>query len=165
MSSSLQFISNKLSSSLPTELGHASQMAAHQNAVITSINYRVGPFGFAALSEDHRAGVTTGNHALTDHQAALRFVRRHIRAFGGDPRRLTLFGQSSAGGLTLLHAVAPSSAGLLQGLLAPRSFFVTGSGGGSGLEALDPLGMLCDFAVGAWEGGQASKQAGRPVGR
>ena len=94
---------------------NASEMAATHRAVITSANYRVGPFGFAAFKE---RGAQTGNWALTDHQAALRFVRQHVRAFGGDPRRLTLFGQSSAGGLSLLHAVAPSSAGLVQGLLA-----------------------------------------------
>ena len=97
---------------------NASQMAAHQNSVITSINYRVGPFGFAALRDDSRQGRTTGNHALTDIQAALRFLRAHIGAFGGDPSRVSLFGQSSGGGLAILHATIPSSAGLFAGVLS-----------------------------------------------
>ena len=73
---------------------NASQMAAHQHAVICSINYRVGPFGFVSFAEDRLLGVTTGNHALTDIQAALRFLRAHIHSFGGDPERVTLIGQS-----------------------------------------------------------------------
>ena len=97
---------------------NASAMAADQKAVITSINYRVGPFGFAALREDHQQGRTTGNHALTDIQAALRFLRAHVAAFGGDAKRLTLFGQSSGGGLAVLHSVIPSSKGLFEGVLS-----------------------------------------------
>ena len=97
---------------------NASQMAANQQAVITSINYRVGPFGFVSLREDHLLGRPTGNHALTDIQAALKFLRSNIKAFGGDPTRLTLFGQSSGGGLALLHSVVPSSKGLFEGVLS-----------------------------------------------
>lgn len=97
---------------------NASQMAAHQHAIICSINYRVGPFGFVSFAEDRLLGVTTGNHALTDIQAALRFLRAHIHSFGGDPSRLTLFGQSSGASLCLLHAVIPSSAGLVEGIVS-----------------------------------------------
>jgi len=96
---------------------NASAMAAHQNAIITSINYRVGPFGFVALREDQQAGKPTGNHALTDMQAALTFLRAHIGSFGGDPSRLTMFGQSSGAGLVLLHTVIPSSASLFEGVV------------------------------------------------
>ena len=60
----------------------------------------------------------TGNWALTDIQAALRFLRREVGAFGGDAARLTLFGQSSGASLCDLHAVLPSSAGLLEGVIS-----------------------------------------------
>ena len=97
---------------------NASIMASDQHAVICSINYRVGPFGFVALKEQALAGEPTGNFALTDIQAALRFLRQHVADFGGDPKRLTLFGQSSGGGLVLLHTVLPSSSGLLEGVIS-----------------------------------------------
>ena len=88
---------------------NASQLAADQRAIVASMNYRVGPFGFAALAWDRAKGITTGNHALTDIQAALKFLRAHVGVFGGDPSRLTIFGQSSGGALALLHSVMPSS--------------------------------------------------------
>lgn len=97
---------------------NASMLAANHGALIASINYRVGPFGFLAFAEDAAAGRETGNHALTDIQAALRFLRREARAFGGDPSRLTIWGQSSGAGLALLHSIIPSSAPLLEGVLS-----------------------------------------------
>lgn len=97
---------------------NASLMAANHHALICSINYRVGPFGFLAFSEDVSEGQPTGNHALTDIQAALRFLRREARAFGGDPSRLTIWGQSSGGSLALIHSLIPSSSGLLEGILS-----------------------------------------------
>ncbi|EGB12776.1 hypothetical protein AURANDRAFT_13973, partial [Aureococcus anophagefferens] len=96
---------------------NASMLASAQHAVVASINYRVGPFGFLAFEEDvgERA---TGNWALTDIQAALVFLRREVGAFGGDPTRLTIFGQSSGASLCNLHAVLPSSGGLLEGIVS-----------------------------------------------
>ena len=60
---------------------NASVMASNHAALICSINYRVGPFGFLSFAEDAAAGHETGNHALTDIQAALRFLRREAKAF------------------------------------------------------------------------------------
>jgi len=97
---------------------NASALAAAQHALVCSINYRVGPFGFVAFEEAHAAGEATGNYALSDIQAALRFLRSHTTAFGGDASRLTLFGQSSGGSLVLLHTVLPSSSGLVEGVLS-----------------------------------------------
>lgn len=117
---------------------NASVMAANQNAVITSINYRVGPFGFLAFASDAAAGRETGNHALTDIQAALRFLRREIGAFGGDASRLTLFGQSSGAGLALLHTVVPTSRDLFEGVLSQSG----GLGAGSLRSSLATTGVL-----------------------
>ena len=97
---------------------NASELAAAQNSIVVGVNYRVGPFGFLAFADDVAGGNATGNWAQTDIQAALRWVRREIGAFGGDAKRTTLFGQSSGGGLVLLHAFMPSSRGLVQGLVA-----------------------------------------------
>jgi len=97
---------------------NASQLASTQRAVIASINYRVGPLGFLFFESEVRRGRGSGNYAQTDVQAALRWLRREVAAFGGDPSRLSIFGHSSAGSLVLLHALMPSSAGLLEGVLS-----------------------------------------------
>lgn len=100
---------------------NASSLSVDQQTVVLSINYRVGPFGFLAFEEDVAAGRPTGHFALSDIQAALRWARREVSAFGGLAARLTLFGQSSGGGLVLMHAFLPSSRGLVEGLLSQSS--------------------------------------------
>jgi carboxylesterase type B len=101
---------------------NASQLALDQHVVVAALNYRVGPFGFLAFEEDVVAKRPTGNYALTDIQAGLAYLRRELaHAFGGDPEQLTLFGQSSGGGLALMHAFLPSSRGLMRGILSESS--------------------------------------------
>jgi para-nitrobenzyl esterase len=58
------------------------------DVVAVTVNYRLGPFGFLAVGPD------AGNLGLADQQAALRWVRDDIAAFGGDPRNVTIMGQS-----------------------------------------------------------------------
>ena len=119
---------------------NASMLASAQHAVVASINYRVGPFGFLAFEEDvgERA---TGNWALTDIQAALVFLRREVGAFGGDPRRLTIFGQSSGASLCNLHAVLPSSRGLLEGIVSESG----GLDAGDARSALKNERVVADY--------------------
>lgn len=61
------------------------------DSLMVSMNYRVGPLGFLALPEAN----ITGNYGLLDQLAALRWVQDNIAAFGGDPTRVMLFGQSA----------------------------------------------------------------------
>ncbi len=84
--------------------------------VLVTINYRLGSLGFlahpalTAESDVH----ASGNYGLMDQQAALRWVERNIASFGGDPRRVTIFGES-AGGLSVhSHIASPLSAGLFH---------------------------------------------------
>lgn len=90
-----------------------SQMA-RRGIVMVSINYRLGAFGYLAhpgLSAESPAGVS-GNYGLLDQIAALQWVRRNIAAFGGNPRQVTIAGES-AGGLAVLHLMAsPKARGL-----------------------------------------------------
>ncbi|MBW8858092.1 MAG: carboxylesterase family protein, partial [Bradyrhizobium sp.] len=82
--------------------------------VLVTFNYRLGPFGFMAHPEltAEADGAGSGNYGLLDMTAALGWVRRNIAAFGGDPDRVTVFGQSAgAGGIVDLMA-APRSRGL-----------------------------------------------------
>lgn len=75
-----------------------SQLARHGVIVVTA-NYRLGLFGFLAHPEltAESPHHSSGNYALSDMLTALRWVRGQIGAFGGDPRRVTAFGQSGGG--------------------------------------------------------------------
>jgi para-nitrobenzyl esterase len=93
---------------------------AHKGVVVVTINYRLdrlGLFAHPALSAA-MAGEPVANYALMDQVAALRWVRDNIAAFGGDPSRVTIFGQS-AGGVSVTTLMAtPSARGLFQGAIA-----------------------------------------------
>jgi carboxylesterase type B len=80
------------------------------NAVVVSMNYRLGVFGFLGLPGLSHAG--EGNYGFLDQQAALRWVQRNIAAFGGDPRQVTLGGESAGAFSVCAHLVARSSRGL-----------------------------------------------------
>jgi para-nitrobenzyl esterase len=82
-------------------------------AVVVTINYRLGALGFLAHPAlAGRPGGPSGNYGLMDQQAALRWVQRDISRFGGDPRNVTIFGES-AGGLSVLSQLAsPGGHGL-----------------------------------------------------
>jgi len=89
-------------------------LAARGEVVVVTLNYRLGPLGFLYLPElcpDLEGAV--GNCGLRDQVAALRWVREHAAAFGGDPEQVTIFGES-AGGM---------SVGTLLGTPAARGLF------------------------------------------
>jgi para-nitrobenzyl esterase len=100
------------SGSLPPMYGR--RFSGTENVVLVSVNYRLGVFGFFALPElsaESPQGVS-GNYGLLDQNAALQWVRRNIAAFGGDPRRVTIFGQSAGGQSVIAHLVSPLNRGL-----------------------------------------------------
>jgi len=89
---------------------------ARKGAVIVSINYRLGIFGFFAhpgLSAEsgHHA---SGNYALLDQIAALQWVRKNIAAFGGDPGKVTIFGESAGSWAVNALMASPLAKGLFQ---------------------------------------------------
>jgi len=89
---------------------------AHKGVVVVSMNYRLGLFGFfvhpdlAAESPQH----ASGNYGLMDQTAALQWVKRNIRNFGGDPNNVTLFGESAGSFSVSAQMASP----LAQGLFA-----------------------------------------------
>ena len=86
-----------------------SKLAAGGTVVVT-VNYRLGALGFLshpALAS--RRGGSTGNYGLMDQQAALRWIRHNIAQFGGDPRNVTIAGQSAGGVAVLAHLVSRGS--------------------------------------------------------
>jgi para-nitrobenzyl esterase len=96
---------------------------ARLGCVVVSINYRLGLFGFLAhpaLSQEANDKVS-GNYGLLDLIEGLRWVRRNIAAFGGDPERVTIFGESAGGISVLCLMVAPEARGLFHGAIAQSS--------------------------------------------
>ena len=86
-----------------------SALARAGDIVVVGVNYRLGACGFLS-----RPGLSDGNAGLLDQQAALLWVAEHIAAFGGDPQRVTLMGQSAGGGSIAFLLTQPSARGLFQ---------------------------------------------------
>jgi para-nitrobenzyl esterase len=89
---------------------------ARKGAVIVTINYRLGIFGFFAhpglnAESGHNA---SGNYALLDQIAALEWVKKNIAAFGGDPGRVTIFGESAGSWAVNALMASPLAKGLFQ---------------------------------------------------
>lgn len=99
--------------------GAFSGAASPQQSIVVSINYRLGVFGFlyTGTNATDAAGIT-GNYGLADQRAALLWVQQHISAFGGDPTRVLLWGQSAGAMSVASHLVSPGSVGLFQRALA-----------------------------------------------
>jgi para-nitrobenzyl esterase len=89
---------------------------AKKGAVVVTMNYRLGPFGFfahPALTADsaHKA---SGNYGLADMVASLRWVKSNIAAFGGDPGNVTVFGQSAGAMAIGALTTSPETKGLFH---------------------------------------------------
>jgi carboxylesterase type B len=83
--------------------------------IVVTINYRLGVLGFLAHPALTAAQGESGNYGFMDQQQALRWVRRNIAAFGGDPHRVTIGGESAGGFSVCGHLSAPGSRGLFAG--------------------------------------------------
>jgi len=93
---------------------------AARGVVVVTFNYRLGRFGFfahPALTREAADGAT-GNWGLMDQIAALRWVRRNIAAFGGNPANITLFGESAGGESVDRLMVSPAAKGLFAKAIA-----------------------------------------------
>ena len=86
------------------------RLAAEADAVVVTINYRLGALGFLTPDDAGPGRETVGNVGLHDQLAALRWVRAHAPAFGGDPTRRTAFGESAGAG-SILHLLASTADG------------------------------------------------------
>ena len=88
---------------------------AKKGIVVVTVNYRLGALGFLAHPDLFKeAPQAPANFGLLDQQAGLKWVKRNIAAFGGDPDNITIAGQSAGGGSVLNHLTADSSIGLYQ---------------------------------------------------
>ena len=96
-------------------LHDGTSLATLGDVVVVTLNYRLGPFGFLHLAEfGGEKYATSGNCGLLDQIAALQWVQDNIAAFGGDPHRVTVFGES-AGAMSIGTLLAsPLAQGLFQ---------------------------------------------------
>ncbi|KAI1212406.1 alpha/beta-hydrolase [Annulohypoxylon truncatum] len=88
-------------------------LASRGDVVVVSINYRLTTLGFLALKDN----VTNGNFGLADQINALDWVRNNIKDFGGDPERITIFGQSAGAGSVRALIASPKSIGKFAGAI------------------------------------------------
>jgi para-nitrobenzyl esterase len=93
---------------------------ARKGVVVVSLNYRLGPLGFLAHPELSAASPhqSSGNYALLDQIAALQWVQQNIGAFGGDPARVTIGGESAGGWSVNALMASPLARGLFHGAIA-----------------------------------------------
>jgi para-nitrobenzyl esterase len=105
----------------------ASRLAIGQSVVVVTVHYRLGVMGWfahdALSSEDSTLEDRSGNYGTLDVIAALRWVQQHISEFGGDPNRVTVFGESAGGSNTMAILASPLAAGLVH-----RTISQSGSG-------------------------------------
>jgi len=110
---------------------------AKKGAVVVTINYRLGVFGFFSYPEltreSDRRGA--GNFGLLDSIAALQWVQKNIAAFGGDPKRVTIFGESAGAGLVANLMVSPQAKGLFHRAIGESSSWTTATIGRLGTLA------------------------------
>ncbi|MGE2832491.1 carboxylesterase/lipase family protein [Mycobacterium sp. SMC-4] len=94
----------------------AAWLVERGDIAVVTVNYRLGALGFLAHPALGPPGAV-GNYGLADQQAALRWVRDNIAAFGGDPARVTIAGESAGAMSVCDHLVAPESEGLFHGAI------------------------------------------------
>lgn len=120
---------------------------SERGAIVVTMNYRLGALGFLAHAglDAERAESTSGNWALRDQIAALQWVHDEIGAFGGDPSRMMIFGES-AGGLNVCMLLASPLAGGLFSSALIESGGCPGTARSTALAAADRLiaGADCD---------------------
>ncbi|XP_034613467.1 acetylcholinesterase-like [Trachemys scripta elegans] len=121
------------------ELQDGRFLAATENVIVASMNYRLGALGFLSLPP-----AAPGNAGLWDQRLALRWLRDNVAVFGGDPARLMLFGQSAGAASVGFHLLSPGSRPLFT-----RAALQSGA-------TTSPL---------AWFSPEMAKEIGRALGR
>ncbi|MGE4568810.1 MAG: carboxylesterase/lipase family protein [Bacteroidales bacterium] len=99
---------------------HNGEHLARKGVVLVSIAYRVGQLGFLAhpeLSAENPQGVS-GNYGLLDQIAGLQWVKKNIAAFGGDPDKVTIFGESAGAISVSMLCASPLAKGLFRGAIS-----------------------------------------------
>jgi para-nitrobenzyl esterase len=121
------------------------ELAARTGIMVVTLNYRLNVFGFLALpalSAEAEDG-TSGNYGLLDQLAALKWLKRNIAAFGGDPGCVTLAGQSAGGFSVCALLASPLASGLFQ-----RAIIQSGGAQVGSLAEAEQMGSLFASSLG-----------------
>jgi len=129
-------------------------LAESGGVVLVTFNYRLGPLGFLAhpALTAERAERASGNLGILDQIAALSWVKRNIAAFGGDPGRVMIFGESAGGVNTCTLVASPRAAGLFHGALVQSG----GCVGNRALADAETFGQTVAQAAGCATGDVAA---------
>jgi len=95
-------------------------LAAKRHVIVVTINYRLSAFGFLALPSlaAESPDSSSGNYGLMDQQAAMRWVQNNAFALGGDPGKVTIFGESAGGASVCANMASPTALGLFSHAIA-----------------------------------------------
>lgn len=85
-----------------------------EDIVFVTFNYRLGPLGFMSTGDE----ILPGNNGLKDQSLAIKWVNQNIKAFGGDPKRITIFGESAGGASVHFHMFSPLTRGLFSAAIS-----------------------------------------------
>lgn len=119
-----------------------------QGILVVTINYRLGPLGFACMEEWKDEAGHAGNYAMYDQMAALSWVRRNIAAFGGNPDRITLMGQSAGAMSVQQHCLSPLTKGSICGAIMMSGGGVReGFAAAASLKDVEPFWRELDLRV------------------
>lgn len=138
-----------------SESGYEGTSLASNGVLVVTLNYRLGIMGFFAHPEltAESPHHSSGNYGLFDQIAALRWVQQNIAQFGGDPGKVTLFGESAGAIDSTLLMTSPLAANLFRRVIA-ESGPAFGMGPTRTVSQMEPLGV----AVGKEDGAQSSSQ-------
>jgi len=108
----------------PAEMEFDGERIARRGIVVVTINYRLNVFGFLCHPEiTAESPEAPSNFGNLDQQAATRWVKRNIAAFGGDPENITIGGQSAGGGSVMSQLTSPQNEGLFQRAIIQSGIF------------------------------------------
>ena len=126
---------------------------AKKGIIVVTVNYRLGVFGFLAHPEltaesPHKA---SGNYGMLDQVAALQWVHRNIAAFGGDPGKVTIGGESAGSAAVSALMASPLAAGLFRGVIGESGAMFNTGGilAGQPLDKAEKMGAGFATALGA----------------
>ncbi|ESO88947.1 hypothetical protein LOTGIDRAFT_154015 [Lottia gigantea] len=98
------------------------KLAAFGDLIVITLNYRLGPLGFLTSGDSF----ARGNFGLWDQHLALKWVNENIESFGGDTKKVTIFGQSAGGVSVIFQALYPGNKGLFQRVISQSGTANTG---------------------------------------
>ena len=133
---------------------------AKKGVVVVNFNYRLGVFGFYAHPEltKESGRNASGNQALADAIAALKWVKANIASFGGDPNNVTIFGESAGAAIVGMLSGSPVAKGLFQKAIAESGAWM-----GLGMGTMRPLAQAEQAALAPpGRGGRGGRGGGAP---